>query len=251
MRNFFNPFSGIIETRNTPHARTLRTSLKTKFSDTFYAFHGYLNNVGKPSNVGLFDYATLFISTAAFLFLQWCLNNKEHNKLAWLLFIPSAAINIPIYIARLAFSALATLISAPVTFAVQGIVHFLSRDLREKALAIKVTKTADSGYSRTLREFLKQETLDLENLEANIEPVDAENAKLHIIFFGKTEDKKTHRITYKTLEEYDIRFEPQQKHAIASFFKLNIGQIATRLEAAHAKNNPEEADQIYTTYTAP
>ncbi|KTD07437.1 hypothetical protein [Legionella jamestowniensis] len=250
MRNFFNPFSGIIETRNTPHARTLRTSLKTKFSDTFYAFHGYLNNVGKPSNVGLFDYATLFISTAAFLFLQWCLNNKEHNRLAWLLFIPSAAINIPIYVARLAFSAVATLISAPVTLAVQGIVHFFNKDVREKALTIKLT--TPTGYDRTLQEFLKHEALDLESLEATLQPVDAERRSSHIVFARKTEDKKTHRITYSPIEGYDIKFEPQQKQAVAAFFKLNIGRIETRLEAAKAKiNKPEEADEIYSAFTAP
>ncbi|ASQ44891.1 hypothetical protein [Legionella clemsonensis] len=250
MRNFFNPFSGIIETRNTPHARTLRTSLKTKFSDAFYAFHGTLNNVGKPNHVGLFDYATLFIPTAAFLLLQWCLNNKEYNRIAWLLFIPSAAINIPIYGARLAFSALATLISAPVTLAVQGIVHLFNRDVREKALTIQLTTPL--GYPRTLREFLKQKALDLESLEAKIESVDAERTQLHIVFAKKTEDKKTHRITYWPIEGYGIKSEPHQKKAVAAFFKLNIGRIETRLEAAKAKiNKPEDADQIYSIFTAP
>lgn len=50
--------------------------------------------------------------------------------------------------------------------------------------------TTPTGYDRTLQEFLKHEALDLESLEATLQPVDAERRSSHIVFARKTEDKK-------------------------------------------------------------
>ncbi|STX48720.1 Uncharacterised protein [Legionella hackeliae] len=213
--NYFNPFSGIIETKNTAHARTFRTSLGTKFKDAFYVFHG------KYDNVGLFDYVTLLSSAATLLFLQWCLRNKEHNKLAYFLLLPASAINIPIYIVKLVFSVMATLIATPMILAVQFVVNLMQGNAREKALTIEVTTS--TGSYQTLQKLLETEGMELEALEATVSPVNQDSLQYKIDLAKKGIDTDKNP-TIELIQDHYIQLDYQEKSVLSAFFRLNVGE---------------------------
>ncbi|WED43180.1 hypothetical protein [Legionella cardiaca] len=238
MKISLNPFFGIIETRNTPHARTLRTSLTTKFKDAFSVFSG------SKGHWGLFDYPTLFLAAAAIEFLRWCLQNKANNKLAFILLIPAAIINIPLYIVRLAVAGLATFITAPITLLVHAIASHLSRKTKEEALSLR-GKTPEGSYV-TLNDLLTQKNIDLEDLLARVKKVEKEQStELHLEFAQvKTNDEGNTEIS--PIKEYDVQVDLTQKRALSSFFKLNIGKIVTLPEA---KFDSDTADKYYNAFT--
>ncbi|KTC76834.1 hypothetical protein [Legionella brunensis] len=236
--SFFNPFLGIIETNNAPHARTKRTSLGTKFKDAFAVLHG------SKENVGLFDYASLFIAAVALEWLRWCIDNKDNNKLAAWLMLPAAIVNIPLYIVRLVVCAVATLITAPVTLAVSAIANFLNAQTQEEALSIKGETPSGSYY--TLQRFLAENDIDVEDLRAGIHTDEAKTKHLilshKIVTDGKTE--------YVPIKNFDIKLNSlHQKHSLSAFFKLNMGQIVHNLE--NNPNTANNADKIFASIVNP
>jgi len=79
--HYFNPFNGIIESRNYTSARILRTNFLTKIKDTFYAFFSSFYDY-KKRYVGLFDYATLMIPCLITEFAYWYVVNSSKNIIA-------------------------------------------------------------------------------------------------------------------------------------------------------------------------
>src|SRR5688500_12785287 len=83
-----NPLRGLFETTTYPHARTLRSSLLTKFQDTIHFFAGTYFFKGESKKTlwgnkrhfGIYDYATFFIPYFCYkLWLQ--LFEKQKNIL--------------------------------------------------------------------------------------------------------------------------------------------------------------------------
>lgn len=128
--SLFNPFKKIFETKQTPHARTLRTSLWQKFKDAYDSIHGefFIKDKGierDKSHFGLYDYATLFV--------PWLLE----------MVIPfSSLVFTPL---RIVVSLLATVIASPVILAVQAVSSAIEVFKGRKAVlsAIEFSRVVD------------------------------------------------------------------------------------------------------------
>ncbi len=142
---FLNPFSGIIEDRRYPLSRVLRTSLFQKFNDSFHVFAGsrFFSSSSKL-HVGLFDYLTLFTSTAmlALLALSMSLGGSEKKPAATigaLLFLPILVLNLPFLAARHLVSGVCAIVFFPITAAIHWWASTKAEKDKEQIKSLKGT----------------------------------------------------------------------------------------------------------------
>src|SRR5580704_17890270 len=162
------PLAEIVETKTYPHARTLRTSFLQKLWDTYNAIAGKPPLLASKPHVGIFDYLTLYIPAGLLFLMGWCFENENAGKnfLATVLLIPVILINIPLLIARVAFSAAATILFSPITAIVHGISLLVAGQSHTEALSL--VGQLKNGGEQTLGDYLAQSHMDIEELNITI-----------------------------------------------------------------------------------
>lgn len=239
-----NPFTGIIEAKHVPHAKTLRTSLRQKFKDTFEVFAG--NNfiagviANKQPHIGLYDYATLFIP----MLLQIILPFSSY------FFRPL----------RFVVSAVAMLISAPIVMLVHLFASGISSKTKQEALGVEVKKFDERQSSYlTLNDVLIENDLDVEDLSFSIQQIpspapekslsqdESEHSSQSRRGYQLTFWKRASAVTADgsinhsfTSLPYAIEMTANQKTGISALFKLNVGEIVSNIE-----NSPSYSEKTH------
>lgn len=173
-----NPLAEIFETKRSTNARTLRTGLSQKFSDTFYVFAGSFFDK-KRNHVGVFDYLTLFIPYALAFFSIEMTSKTRPNHLANLaangLGIVAASIAIVTNPFRYPFAFVATGIVSPFVLLSHGLSLVKGHALKETANHFELSKIShvNNGHTETklwptyLKEFLQEKNITMENLSVH------------------------------------------------------------------------------------
>jgi len=260
--NPFNPFLEIAESKKRPHARTLRTSLSQKLWDAFNTINGRPPVLSDKPHIGLFDIGTLFIPALFLGMLSWSLDATDKSPLAFFAVIPLVIINIPLVAARFVVSAIATIVTSPIT----GLVHLFSSLMAKKTKkqAIDLVGDMKNGEQCSLKDYLAAAHMDLEELnitlkkEANphglIQEEYDENAQhcpskpprlpaaknYRLMFWRKATGPssalecegclnggcdQTHA-PFSVAIQKDAMYSP----GVTALFKLNIGDVVTNME---------------------
>jgi|GEM_PF-3889617 len=250
------PLAEIAETKTFPHARTLRTSFFQKLKDTYNALAGKLPLplVNQQPHVGIFDYLTLFIPAGLFFLLIWCLEDEKSNFFAKVLLIPAILINIPFLVARVALSAVATIIFSPIIAIVHGISQLVAGQSHTKALGL--IGQLKNGDKQSLGNYLVQNNMDIEELFITIKksPKETKSAGIgeeaclssyQLRFWKKNTDPSDVLLEHDCEESYGEERPPfaikisQEKTSnnnqaqatnIHALFKLNVGGVVANIE---------------------
>ncbi|RUR11848.1 hypothetical protein [Legionella septentrionalis] len=173
---FFSPLNSMIEnSESSPHAATIKSSVRTKFNDTFnfwagsivetphYSYNPTPSFFEQPvtrKNVGVFDYLTFGTALLGLRFFEY---SYELASKHWLGSIPLAAaiiINAPLILARFIFGIAMTILSSPVVLTVHAIASVYAYKDFQNMLAlqgqvIENTTNRQINPSITLDDFLK------------------------------------------------------------------------------------------------
>lgn len=124
-----NPFRNIKESKASPHAQVLRTTLLQKLSIAKTVIFGEKNRTDVANgrgwvnkHVGVSDWLTLFIPFLMTALLGKIVHQAKNNKAYWFLAFPLMLVFSPFFILRQAVGAITAVISAPLTI----IVHIFS-----------------------------------------------------------------------------------------------------------------------------
>jgi hypothetical protein len=247
------PLAEIIETQTYPHARTLRTSFLQKLWDTYNAIAGKPPILARKPHVGIFDYLTLYIPAGLLFLMGWCLENAGRNFLATVLVIPVVLINIPLLIARVAFSAVATLLFSPITAIVHGISRLSAGQSHTEALSL--VGQLKNGGEQSLGDYLTQHHMDIEKLNITIKKssskeestsLEKENgsSSYQLMFWRKATGPSEGLICEGCLNggcddnhaPFSVEIRPEkgtnvkQATNIHALFKLNVGDVVSNIE---------------------
>lgn len=163
----FNPLAKLFETTKRPHARTLRSSFLHKLYDAYCFFAGSIPFLDDKQHLGLFDYITLLIPTLFWQGLEWSVKQPTTNTANYFLLIPLLLINIPLFVTRILFGVIATILTSPITALVHACSLYIGKEDRKAALEIK-----DKYSSNTLQQLLDKRGLNLEELTISINKVE-------------------------------------------------------------------------------
>lgn len=224
---FLNPFH-ILDTKEAPYSRILRSSFREKMIHTFEVISGIPMTRESHARryMGLLLYITILPILPVLFFLDYI-----QNPAAWLLLVPAIAISLPAILIHITASVILTAIAAPFV----GIVHALSelkagRELKQKALSLKLARYNESfenTTTKTLGECLKDEK--------------AKFADLYCFCKGNYQELviKFHR-SDKGMSGYhaliDFR-KPKDVETFNALVALNVGDITWSLEKAKKHNN--------------
>lgn len=244
MKNL-NPFIKIQETKRYPYARLQRTSIKTKFLDTFNVL------VGEHDHVGVFDYPTLFMGQAFTTLTQWAEANKGANKLASLIYYPSVAAEITFAVIIAALAVVTLFFIIPVICTVHVIANYSGIEAYDKALSLE--GNSSHGY-QTINNLLLEKSIDIEDLRTQIRSEKNNGEMQHHITFSyekKTYNNNSMNIEYIKIEDFDIVYNEKDKKRWSAFFKYNIGRIATSIEEQCDDATAEKAFALFTSAHIP
>lgn len=175
-----NPLAEIFETKQSTNARTLRTNLAQKFSDTFYVFAGSFFDT-KRNHAGVFDYLTLFIPYALAFFGMQMTSKSRQNYFANLaangLGILAGALAIITNPLRYPFAFVATAVLSPFVLVSHGFSLINGHSLKEKANHLELNILSHRRNDQNVREnilipthlneFLAQKNITMENLSVH------------------------------------------------------------------------------------
>ncbi|CAM2949331.1 hypothetical protein [Legionella worsleiensis] len=222
----FNPFSFLNESRDNPHARTLRTSFSEKLGDTFSVFCGEIYPRREEARMGLFDWATLGIP--AFLARSEVYMSNSYNPWFLLLKFPVYGLNRMLDISRFLVSVIATFTAAPITFLAAGIVRLVDRiqcpnGLEEVGMVQGNVKSNWMSSSKPVNERV----MSLEQLFRE------SRSGINNMYCTKiTSDQIEMRISGRSFEgpsTYTFMCDRNNEHT-NRFFRYNIGKINNTLE---------------------
>ncbi|WP_454784650.1 hypothetical protein [Legionella sp. WA2024007413] len=236
-----NPLHFIFESKIYPHARTLRTSLGTKFFDSFMVINGDMSVTDEDPSFGLFDVLTLGIPGALArldVFMTERYNElsrkNKTNSFESTLFAVSGMINFIFnQVPRFLFSGIVAIVAfLPITlptYLIANVIDNLRDDSMPKAFNVK--GTGKGGEEKTLKEALawhnsKNTTSILYGIEElQSEKLDEESVVLYIPDNGKCCRRDLFTFKYHS---NDL--------GVKALFTHNIGGVA--------KQCPEQARQI-------
>ncbi|MBA2656094.1 MAG: hypothetical protein H0U70_03820 [Tatlockia sp.] len=138
---FFNPFTGLIETKEFPHARAHRSTFWGKMWDTFGVFSGTVLIKNRKNgdvlhnglHFGLFDFLTLGVHYALTQLLFFLTNNVDDNLL---LVIPLLFTNFVLNLPRLLFAGAMTIICSPFVMIAQA---FAKNEVKEEIRSYRMS----------------------------------------------------------------------------------------------------------------
>ena len=230
MKIYWNPFAFIKETNASPHARTLRTDLKDKFSDTFRVLNGGavdtvdINGSRKEIivNVDLLDYLTLGIPKLFSILLQKMLDNlfNKDDKTPFWIKVFSGIFIIPVGIPALLMIAAKSIATGIMTLALSpliSLVHIVSQNkgAEYKKEAVKIiAENPENPNAADYKRLGTTEILAHVNDEDNIE------------------------IEKRNYENFGINLndnaqEETVKKSKTALLKLNIGNVLGNFEEKH------------------
>lgn len=241
----WNPFCRIIETKTSPHARTLRSTFLQKLSDTFFVFSArqpryFLNEILDLTShsrvAGLFDYATLFIPK-----LLAMLSEEVSGRLLERVRYSHPGIKIPIFIltspifllnflckvARLLSAGAFTLLSIPLVILIHGFAQIEGRKLKEELLTLSV------GEEKTFGQSIQEAELDLEDIK-KYSPYDRIGWSINDAEINAKIEKRSDHDTLNFSIKYgdsDKKLKDLIKKPLTAMLKLNIGNITETLES--------------------
>ncbi|CAM2949472.1 hypothetical protein [Legionella worsleiensis] len=222
----FNPFSFLNESRDNPHARTLRTSFSEKLDDTYSVFYGDVYTSSRDARMGLFDWATLGIT--AFLARSEVYMNNSTTLWSLLLGVPVYALNRMLDIPRFLVSFIAKIAAAPITFLVSEIVRLVDRiqcpnGLEEVGMIQGTVKSNWMSSSKpvnervmSLEQLFKESNSGINNMYCT--KITSDQIEMHIFGFS-SEGPPT----------YTFMCDRNNEHA-NRFFRYNIGKINNAVE---------------------
>lgn len=270
---FLNPGRGIIETKSSPHARTLRTDFKGKLRDAFFVFFGVRKDLFSllsgsvksgihPQHTGVLDVATLFIPAMLDRLTMVAMENEN-----WFLFGFLLVFDVPLVLARmliaavLAFNPLSLLVIA----IVNGISQYgedgeemkdtllkLSNESETQEIAQASFNTGMSARSSSI--FIRSSTKQvLSELQEKGIPVGIENLNTIV---GKTKGGDHTVEFYVHNDPDDFSKEKRDndtmigsfvvdennshiRKAMEAAIKLNWGGLTSKLEASNEQSDQE------------
>lgn len=245
-KHSLNPFAFVFETKQFPHARTLRTTLPKKIEDAFYVI------AGTKKTAGIIDYFGLFLPLALRRIHEYLESKttKEDNlnllisSFLSLLFIPFELIKIT----RNIVSLLLTLISLPVILSVSYIAQKKASPLKENIKQMRFTETSydeKNIITKTSSKPIKSLFGHGLNVDtATSEIIEQEQEKLIQIWTSpiqrnldmslQAKPQRKIAITTSTITNAQARFCP-------AFFQLNIGGAVTQMEGSEHEQELKEA----------
>lgn len=216
------------------------TSFKETLYDTFFAFSGTAltaftktrTKLGYPIAIGLFDYATLMISTLLRIVIISCVMNLlDARSLFSLVLMPilivAIVINIPLEIIRYVSATLLTLLALPFI----GILHLLAKNhaaqLKKNVGPIALVNTARSDV------YIENYTL---NDHVNNNHISLNQVDPRCIFPSRREIfilPENSQLTHTTINR--VRSQ-QLKRSILNLIKSYENKQITEIKAIHRKN---------------
>lgn len=276
-----NPFTGIIETKFSPHARTLRTGFGRKVLDTFSVFWGHPTDLDRPkwgkARMGLFDYATLMVPYIIHRINHWANKrahlggtyeeqSRRHPAVIPVLFLTAPLAGI-LLVARFIFSITATVAALPIIGAVQLVASLASRKLKKDVDALVLTDSFEDQLSQpsnqpqsseTIKAYLERlssgVTANISNISLVTGVVDSDSVTkgvdLEIVVSRRRRIADTNyyfdRGDYKRVSAHVDFNNQSQKAALRAMWRLNLWNCAGRLEG-----KGQDLTEFSKTYLSP
>lgn len=248
----FNAFFGIFETKVSPHARTLRTTLAEKLRDAFFVVAGDINFFGHffgphssdlKKHIGLFDYLTFCIPWLLEVLAAKMLDDRSSNrKLRWLGFAMALIIS-PLILLRIlaagiiAFNPLSLIVIATVDLISQYVAGGAALKAQSKQLALYYLASEDKKGQQVSPQDVDR---FFQVIEYGVPKIhykeDNPNQCLGLVMEKRIprEEGEADSTDDDAVEAYTPLFKQeapnQLTEPLAARLKLNLGQVTEKME---------------------
>ncbi len=231
----FRIFTAILETRSSPHAKTLRTTFYDKLKDTFETIFG------SPARMyGFFDFLTLGLPWLILFLGLESLNllRSPLGFLAPLVIVPLAIINIPLLAIRFLVSLLLTVIASPIVF----LVNFIAKILAQGELKLIADETSkhepNAEFSIKAQKNANSFTYTLYTLTNRREDREGMVPVIHVGI------KSLPHASITITNQNEVTTGYENKKLFQALFKLNIHNVLGKLENSENKDLEENIELL-------